>query len=382
MASETPATRQLNQSPKPDQVPQEKIPEGSLAAVMAARELVEEKIPEGGLEALRRQHLAEEKIPEGGLAGLKKSEVLLDAVGLTKSYLGTEAIRDVSFKLKAGEIFGLVGPNGAGKTTLLRVLATLTQPDSGQATIGGYSLDQVQKVRGLIGFMSDVLGVYDDMLVGEYLEFFARASKLPDATRDFSVQETLELIGLDHVAERPVDGLSRGMKQRLALGRAILHKPKLLLLDEPASGLDPLARLDLRRRLHELCREGSSILISSHVLEDLADICDRIGVMSNGLMVCVEETARLISDRGQRSIRVESLNQGEELYRYLQGRNDIVGLQWDNRSLIFSMEGAEPSDLAVLLKEILGQGIDLVAFGEEEPNLETAYRNVTTAGRS
>ncbi|MCA9793726.1 MAG: ATP-binding cassette domain-containing protein [Candidatus Eremiobacteraeota bacterium] len=355
---------------------EERIPEGGLAAVRAAREALEAK------EAERARAVAEERIPEGGLAGLKArpGEYLVEAVSLTKSYLGTEALRDVNLKLRAGEIFGLVGPNGAGKTTLLRILATLTQPDKGQATVCGHDLSELKQVRARIGFMSDVLGVYDDMLVGEYLDFFARASNLPDSTRDFSVGETLEIIGLAHVKDRPVDGLSRGMKQRLALGRAILHKPKLLLLDEPASGLDPLARRELRNTLRSLQRQGATVLISSHVLEDLAEMCDRIGVMSNGVLVCVEETQRLIRGRGSRFMRLRPLDRGEELFQVLRGYNGVEGVCWDGDSVIFQMEEATDADIAKLLREIVEQDLPLLAFGEAEPNLESAYLNVTRAG--
>ncbi|MGE0492613.1 MAG: ABC transporter ATP-binding protein [Vulcanimicrobiota bacterium] len=376
MASDTPATRQLRADEESRTQSEERIPEGGLAAVRAAREAVEAK------EAERARAIAEERIPEGGLAGLKaaQEDYLVEAVSLTKAYLGTEALRDVNLKLKAGEIFGLVGPNGAGKTTLLRILATLTQPDKGKATVCGYDLSELKQVRARIGFMSDVLGVYDDMLVGEYLDFFARASNLPDATRDFSVSETLETIGLSHVKDRPVDGLSRGMKQRLALGRAILHKPKLLLLDEPASGLDPLARRELRNTLRGLQRQGATVLISSHVLEDLAEMCDRIGVMSNGVLVCVEETQRLIRGRGSRFMRLRPLERSEELFQYLRGYNGIDGVCWDGDHVIFQMEEATDADIAKLLREIVGQDLPLLAFGEAEPNLESAYLNVTRAG--
>lgn len=348
-----------------------------------ARHVAEERIPEGGLEALRRErHVAEERIPEGGLASLRQYPEgwLVEAVGLTKSYLGTLALNDVSLKLRKGEIFGLVGPNGAGKTTLLRILATLTPPDKGEARICGFPLPQVREIRAKIGFMPDVLGVYDDMLVKEYLDFFARASGIEETVREFSVEETLRQIGLDHVAEQPVDGLSRGMKQRLGLGRAVLHKPELLLLDEPASGLDPLARLELREILRRLQRQGATVVISSHVLEDLADMCDRIGVMSRGSLVCVEETTRLIRDRGVRRMRVRAHERADELFEFLKNRKGLAGVRWDNDCVVFQMEGASDAELSNLLKDVVNQGLPLVMFMEEEPTLESAYLNLTRAG--
>lgn len=361
-----------------------------------AEPLAEERIPEGGLASIRGAHLPpadedepipahlrEERIPEGGLASLRRAspdEYLVRAIGLTKRYLGTLALNDVSLMLHPGEIFGLVGPNGAGKTTLLRILATLTPPDSGEATICGFTLKQVREVRAKIGFMPDVLGVYDDMLVREYLEFFARASNLPETTRSFAIDETMKAVGVDHLAEQPVDGLSRGMKQRLGLGRAILHKPSLLLLDEPASGLDPLARLELREILRRLQRQGATVVISSHVLEDLADMCDRIGVVSRGRIVCVEETRTLIQERGARRLRLRALGRSEELFSYLRNYPGVDGVRWDNESVVFRMEGADEPQMATLLQEVVKQGIPLVCFTEEQPSLESAYLNVTRAG--
>ena len=279
--------------------------------------------------------LVEEHIPEGGLAALSSRErggPVVRAVGLTKRYAGTVALSDLNLTLHEGEIFGLVGPNGAGKTTLLRILATLTRPDSGEAEVCGHPLHQVREIRARIGFMSDVLGVYDDMLVREYFEFFARASDLPDATRDYAIDEAMRNVGIEHLATQAVDGLSRGMKQRLALGRALLHGPRLLLLDEPASGLDPLARLELREILRRMQRKGATVLISSHVLEDLGELCDRVGVLSRGTMVCVEETRRLVEDRGGRRLRARALGSSEGLFDLLRARPGVEGLRWDNQS--------------------------------------------------
>lgn len=362
MASEN-RTKRLD-IPSEEKIPEERIPEGGLAAVMAAQR-------------------PEERIPEGGLAGIRArqdAEPLVRAVGLTKSYLGTLALSDFSLTLYPGEILGLVGPNGAGKTTLLRILATLTRPDSGEATICGHDLKNVKKIRSHIGFMPDVLGVYDDMLVLEYLEFFGRASGLAEEVRPFAIDETLKVIGLAHVAEQPVDGLSRGMKQRLALGRAILHKPKLLLLDEPASGLDPLARLELREILRRLQNQGATVVISSHVLEDLADMCDRIAVVSKGRSVLVDKTERLIQQKGSRRMRLRAHTQREKLYDYLNSYEGVSGLRWDNENVVFQMEGATERELAGLLRSTVEAGIDIIAFHEEEPSLESAYLNVTQGG--
>lgn len=333
----------------------------------------EERIPEGGLGAVGRRE-------EGSPATPPEGKPVVRAVSLTKRYAGTVALSDLSLTLYEGEIFGLVGPNGAGKTTLLRILATLTRPDSGEAEVCGHPLDRVRDIRARIGFMPDVLGVYDDMLVREYYEFFARACDLPDATREYAIDETMRSVGIQHLADQSVDGLSRGMKQRLALGRALLHGPRLLLLDEPASGLDPLARLELREILRRLQRKGATVLISSHVLEDLAEMCDRVGVLNHGSMVCVEETRRLIEERGGRRLRARARGTSEDLYAFLKSRPGVEGLRWDNDSLLFRLEGAGEEDLSNLLAEIVRRGIPLVSFSEEVPSLEAAYLNVTRAG--
>ncbi len=338
------------------------------------------EVPSGGLEA-GGSPPAPEAIPSGGLGGACSGlDPVVRAVGLSKRFGGTVALSDMNLTLRQGEIFGLVGPNGAGKTTLLRILATLTRPDSGEASVCGHPLDRVRQVRACIGFMPDVLGVYDDMLVREYYEFFARACDLPEATRTYAIEETMRKVGVEHLADQGVDGLSRGMKQRLALGRALLHSPRLLLLDEPASGLDPLARLELREILRRVQRQGATVLISSHVLEDLAEMCDRVGVISRGTMVCVEETRRMIEERGGRRMRARASGTSEDLQAFLAAWPKVQGLRWDDRSLLFRMEGAGEAELAALVAGIVRQGIPLVHFSEEVPSLESAYLNVTRAG--
>lgn len=332
---------------------------------------------------VEERRLAEERVKQANprrLAAEPSGEVVAQVTAVSKRFLGTLALNDVSLKLMAGEMFGLVGPNGAGKTTLLRILATLIPPDSGEVKVCGFGLHEVKKIRGVIGFMPDVLGVYDDMLVREYLEFFARASSLPPATRDFAVNETMLAVGIQHLAEQPVDGLSRGMKQRLCLGRSILHNPKLLLLDEPASGLDPLARIELREILRSLQRKGATIVISSHVLEDLADMCDRIGVVSRGRLICVDETKNMIEQQGTRRLRVRALNRSEELFDFLKSYSQIDGVRWDNDHILFRLGGNEENDLSELLKELVEKDFPVVSFYEEPPTLESAYMNVTQVG--
>ena len=332
-----------------------------------------------------------EKIPEGGLAGLRKAasnDCSLKAVGLTKRYQGSLALADVSLSLKKGEIFGLIGPNGAGKTTLLRILATLTKPDSGEFSLNGVPHTDTREIRRQIGFTNDVLGVYDDMLVGEYLEFFARASGIERHLVDFSVEETLRLVDLLNMRDQPVDGLSRGMKQRLAFSRAIIAKPSVLLLDEPASGLDPLARLELKELLLRMARQGTTVVISSHVLEDLAEVSDRVGVLRNGLLIRVAETADLVKEEGSRRLRVQPAERGDELFEFLKARDDVAGLRWDKDELVFrwvapdsDQSRANEEDPSRFLAALVGAGFLIRAFSEEKASLENAYLHLAEAER-
>jgi ABC-2 type transport system ATP-binding protein len=310
-------------------------------------------------------------LPENG------SGATVSVKGITKRYAGFPALKDLSFELQEGEIFGLVGPNGAGKTTLLRILATLTPADSGDAEICGHTIREIREIRKVIGFMPDFLGVYDDMTVREYFEFFSRAYDIPAGLRPFTIDETLFTIGLKGTEDAVVEGLSRGMKQRLSLGRAILHKPRVLLLDEPASGLDPLARLELREILRGLSAKGVTILISSHVLEDLADICDRVGIMHQGCLVCARETAGLIREKGSRRMHVTAGGEREKLFATLKAIDSIDGLQWDGDSLVFHMPGAGDEDVASLLRTIIENGLPVLSFYEEKPTLEAAYLTIT-----
>ena len=330
-----------------------------------------------------------EKIPEGGLAGMraaKESEYSLVAVGLTKRYQGALALSDVSLKLRKGEIFGLIGPNGAGKTTLLRILATLTKPDTGEFTLNGVPFTNVREVRRQIGFTNDVLGVYDDMLVGEYLEFFARASGIERHLVDFAVEETLQLVDLLKMKNQPVDGLSRGMKQRLAFSRAIIAKPTMLLLDEPASGLDPLARLELKELLLRMARQGATVVISSHVLEDLAEVSDRVGVLRNGLLIRVAATSDLVKEEGSRRLRLQVAERGEELFEFLHARPDVAGLRWDKDELVFrwvdpggDKSKANTEDPSRFLAVLVNAGFLIRAFSEDKASLENAYLHLAEA---
>src|SRR3954454_18115945 len=211
---------------------------------------------------------------------------MIEVIHFTKRYGDFVAVDDLSFSIGKGEIFGFIGPNGAGKSTTIRFLATLLRPTSGEGRIGGHSVtaDPIA-VRRVIGFMPDDFGVYDGMKVWEFLDFFAVAYEIPRNSRKKIIGEVLELLDLTHKRDDYVNGLSKGMKQRLCLAKTLVHDPPVLILDEPASGLDPRARLEMKALLNELRRMGKTILVSSHILSELADFCTMIGIIERGKLL-------------------------------------------------------------------------------------------------
>ncbi len=227
---------------------------------------------------------------------------------LTKVYGQLRAINNLTMELAEGDLFGYIGPNGSGKTTTMRILATLLQPTWGEASVCGYSIyTHPKEIRRLIGYMPDFFGVYDDMKVIEYLEFFAAAYRIKGPKRKKICDEVLDLVDLGYKREAFVTSLSRGMTQRLGLARVLLHDPKVLLLDEPASGLDPRARIEIRGLLKELRKMGKTIMVSSHILPELADICNKVGIIEQGeLKVCAEvaDIMKLVRQRTMLNVGV------------------------------------------------------------------------------
>src|SRR5213078_442345 len=208
---------------------------------------------------------------------------MIETINLTKRYGELVALNNLNLTINEGDCFGFIGPNGAGKTTTIKILATLLKPSSGQANIAGLTIGyQNRQIRPLIGYVPDFMGAYEDMVVTEYLEFFAAAYNIHGQHRRKVVADVLELTDLGYKATAEVNSLSRGMQQRLAVARVLLHDPKVLLMDEPASGLDPRARIEMRELLKELKRMGKTILISSHILPELADLCNKVGIIERG----------------------------------------------------------------------------------------------------
>ena len=222
---------------------------------------------------------------------------------LTKAYGDLHAVSNLTLQLDEGDLFGYIGPNGSGKTTTMRMLATLLQPTWGEASVCGYSIyTHPKEIRRLIGYMPDFFGVYDDMKVMEYLEFFAAAYRIKGPARQKVCNEMLDLVGLGYKRDALVTSLSRGMTQRLGLARVLLHDPKVLLLDEPASGLDPRARIEIRGLLKELRKLGKTIMVSSHILPELADICNKVGIIERGVMMVNANVADVMKQVRQRTL--------------------------------------------------------------------------------
>ncbi len=284
-------------------------------------------------------------------------EVAIRTVGLTKRYGDLVAVHDLDLEVPAGSVFGLIGPNGAGKSTTFAILASILSPTSGHAEVAGFdpSVDP-RSVRRHLGYMPDVLGVYDNLRVDEYLEFFAAAHEMRRASWPGLVDGLLELVGLEVKRDAMVESLSRGMKQRLALARALVHDPEVLVLDEPASGIDPRARVELRTLLGELRAMGKTVLISSHILTEMEEMCSHVAIMEAGRMLASGEPGQ-IGDQLRGGHQVVVRLAGGELRRYT-----VTG---------------EDAQRDLLHRLIVDEGLPVVEFREEGAGLEQLFMDVT-----
>ena len=297
---------------------------------------------------------------------------------LRVSYGKFEAVKGISLDIPQGEVFGFIGPNGAGKSSTFRVLATLQPKFRGLALVCGLDvLSQPQKVRNVMGFVPDFFGVYEDLTALEYLHFFAAAYKLPVAKRKGTIDDVLTLTDMTHKANSPVDSLSRGMKQRLALARVLLHDPQVLLLDEPSSGLDPRARIEMRELLKALRDMGKTILISSHILSELGQLCTRIGIIELGQMVAqgsVNDIYRQLQLKRVIHIRIE--NPAPDLLervRRIYGVDDVE-TQVDRWSIRLHEDQTSVADLHQALVE---EKARITMFQPEAMDMETAFMKLT-----
>ena len=306
--------------------------------------------------------------------------------GLVKRYDRTLAVAGLDLAIEPGEIFGLVGPNGAGKTTTLRMLATLLRPSAGTAEIDGWSVTRnPDEVRRVLGFMPDVFGVYDDMKVWEYLDFFARCYGLPAAGRRRMIADLLELVDLGDRRDEYVQTLSRGMEQRLCLAHALVHDPKVLLLDEPASGLDPRARVELRELLRELRSLGKTILISSHILPELEELCTSVAIVDRGQVLAQGRVADI--ERRLRFgavLRVRLLLEGEALEaardRFMEDADVASASILEDGTIELGFRGDDEAS-ARLLAASVSAGLPIVSFSRAASDLEELFLQVTAPDR-
>jgi ABC-2 type transport system ATP-binding protein len=298
---------------------------------------------------------------------------------LTKVYGRRTALDHISFAVPQGEIFGFVGPNGAGKTTTLRILAALLEPTSGRALIDGADVSREPgTVHSRLGYMPDFFGVYDQLTVAEYLDFYASCYQQPKPRRKVVVDNLLELVDLGDRRDQPVDTLSRGLKQRVCLARALVHDPAVLLLDEPASGLDPRARVEMREILKELQSMGKTIVISSHILPELTELCSMIGIIDQGRMRAVGPVQQVIQDlTTSRRLRIGVLGKPTRAVRLLSRLASVRRVEIVNGAVEASYDGAEAT-AADILQELTGAGVRVSAFTPLDGGLEDAFLRATS----
>ena len=295
--------------------------------------------------------------------------------GLRKEFDDLVAVQGLEVSIPEGEIYGLIGPNGAGKTTTIRMACGLLEPTDGHVTVMDVDVHQEpERAQQFIGYLSDFFSVYEDLKVWEYLDFFAHAYKMPEPDIPARIDEVIRQAELEVKRDAMIKGLSRGMKQRLGIARAIIHKPRVLLLDEPASGLDPKARLDLRNLLRSLHDEGTTVLISSHILTELEGFCTSIGIMEKGRMIRSGTLAEIsAAETTMRVVRLEWVGQGaERLATTLHGNPLVSGLLVQGTQAVFESTASE-EELADILAGLISAGVKVVSFGEVKQTVEDLY---------
>jgi len=314
--------------------------------------------------------------------------LMIETTNLTKRYGELVALNNLNLTINEGDCFGFIGPNGAGKTTTIKILATLLKPSSGQANIAGLTVGyQNRQIRPLIGYVPDFMGAYEDMVVTEYLEFFAAAYNIHGSQRRKVVADVLELTDLGYKATAEVNSLSRGMQQRLAVARVLLHDPKVLLMDEPASGLDPRARIEMRELLKELRRMGKTILISSHILPELAELCNVVGIIERGSLLfngTVEEALKRAKVGFVLHVGVtERIEEAAKVLAALRGVKKVVITNDDrpdgksSKVMHVTYDDVAGNSATDIPSALIAQGFRVTKFAEEPVNLETAFMRLT-----
>lgn len=313
--------------------------------------------------------------------GALQEKPMVELISLSKQFGSFEALKSVNLSIPRGTVFGFVGPNGAGKSTTMSILATLMAPSSGIARVDGFNvMEHPKEVRKRIGYMPDFFGVYDHFKTTEYLHFYGASYGIPWIEREKIIPQLLEVVNLADKKDAYVDTLSRGMKQRLCLARCLIHDPELLLLDEPASGLDPRARIEVREILKELKSMGKTIMISSHILPELAEMVDQIGVIEHGRLIAHGNVQDI-----QNRMRVKRILQIRIKDRVLEAESLIAN--WplvtrtlrDEQGIQAHFEGND-EDQAELLQLLVGQGHRVISFTEAKTNLEDVFLEITRGG--
>jgi ABC-2 type transport system ATP-binding protein len=307
-----------------------------------------------------------------------QTESMIKLENVSKFYKTFPAVNNLNLEIGRGEVFGFIGPNGAGKTTTIKMLATLMLPSEGKLSVGGYDIArEPREVRRIIGYMPDSFGVYEDLLAWEYLDYFAALYHLNPAQRKRAIDDVLELTDLTIKRDAQVMSLSRGMKQRLCLAKTLLHDPAVLLLDEPASGLDPHARIEIRELIRELCRMGKTVLVSSHILTELADFCTSIGIIEAGRLLAAgridEITAKLAGN-----VVIEIMVKGDPALALeaLAERPEVKRSTCDGRTIHAEFSG-QPDEVDELLEYLVNRGVRLLGFTRTEANLEDIFLKIT-----
>lgn len=306
---------------------------------------------------------------------------MIECRDLTKKYGDLYALDRLTLKLEQGDVFGFIGPNGAGKTTTMRILATLLNPSWGEASVCGYSIYTGSKeIRRSIGYMPDFFGVYDDMKVIEYLEFFAAAYRIKGPERRKKCDQVLDLVDLGYKRDALVTSLSRGMTQRLGLARVLLHEPQVLLLDEPASGLDPRARIEMRELIKELRGMNKTIMVSSHILPELADICNKIGIIERGKLLFNGTTDEAIREVRKKKTYIVSVGkeQNEVAAKKIETFHEVelVEVQNEAEQIRVTLRDGE-EDGSFIPERLMAEKFRLRSFKEEEIDLEDVFMGIT-----
>ena len=302
---------------------------------------------------------------------------MIKTENLTKKYGELAAITGIEMNLEQGDLFGFIGPNGAGKTTTMRIIATLLEPSWGEAYVCNHSIyNEPREIRRLVGYMPDFFGVYDDMKVIEYLEFFAAAYRIKGPARRKRCNEMLEIVDLEFKRDAFANTLSRGQTQRLGLARVLLHDPQVLLLDEPLSGLDPRARIEMRNLLRRLGQTGKTIIVSSHILPELYDVCNKVGIIDRGVMSISAEVSELMNQVRDRIVLHVGVDDHERATKFL-GSNAIVDSvrEGDGHLVVTLVESAE--EYSEIPTALIGEGFKLNLFCEEDIDLESAFMALT-----